>query len=240
MEIEWVQQVPKNAAQVEAVGAKAKELGIALTIHAPYYVNLNSPEPEKLDASIGRCLLALRMAQRCGARSVCVHAAFNLGLPPEKVYENVKRSVAVIMKHKKDFPDVNLGLETMGKPSQFGTLAECLKISNEFGIYPCVDPAHLHARSNGKINSYKEWDDMFDQYETALGKKSLQNMHLHFSGIAYGEKGEKHHLPLRESDAKWKDFLRVLKDRGIGGMCVCESPEMEDDTLLMQKTYASL
>ena len=138
------------------------------------------------------------------------------------------------------FPDVNLALETMGKPSQFGTMDELLRISKEFDIYPCVDPAHLHACINGAINSTKEWNAMFDHYEEFLGKKALGNMHLHFSGIAYGPKGEKHHEPLEESDAKWRDFLQVLKERDIGGICTCESPLMEDDTLLMQRTYENL
>ena len=65
-------------------------------------------------------------------------------------------------------------------------------------------------------------------------------MHMHFSGIAYGLKGEKHHLPLQESDARWKDFLNVLKDRKIEGTLVCESPLLEKDTLLMQRTYKKL
>lgn len=240
MEIEWVQQVPRNVEQVRSVGKRAKELGIMLTIHAPYYVNLNSPEKPKLKASIERCLLALRMGQECGAISVCVHAAFNLGQPPEAVYENVSRAVEEILSHKKDFPDVNLGLETMGKHSQFGTLEECLRISKDFGIYPTLDPAHLHARTNGGFNTKDEWNAMFDLYEKYLGKKSLSHMHIHYSGIAYTDKGERHHLPLEHSDARWRDFLRVLKDRNIGGICVCESPEMEDDTLLLQQTYNRL
>ena len=90
------------------------------------------------------------------------------------------------------------------------------------------------------MNSAKEWNEMFDLYEECLGKKSLQTMHLHFSGIAYGPKGEKHHLPLRESDARWEDFLRVLKKRAIGGICTCESPLMEEDTLLMQRTFEGM
>ncbi len=240
MEIEWVQRVPDNVEQVASVGAKAKELGITLTIHAPYYVNLNSLEPEKLDASIRRCVNALKMGQVVGAVSVCVHAAFNQGLPPKQVYDNVSKAVDKILKHKKFFPDVNLALETMGKHSQFGTLEECLKISKEFDLYPCLDAAHLHARSNGAINSVQEWNEMFDEYASVLGKKSLKKMHLHYSGINYSEKGERNHLPFMESDAKWKDFLKVLKDREIGGVLVCESPEMEDDTLLLQQTYARL
>ena len=65
-------------------------------------------------------------------------------------------------------------------------------------------------------------------------------MHLHFSGIAYGLKGEKNHVPIQESDARWQDFLQVLKDRDVGGVLVCESPLMEVDTQLLQKTFDSL
>lgn len=241
MELEWVQRVPVNPEHMERIGATAKELDITLTVHAPYYINLNSQEPEKIDASKKRILDALAMAQLCGAVSVCVHAAFNQGKSEDEVYENVRRAVDEVMTHKaKLFPDVNLGLETMGKPAQFGTLDEVLRISKEFGMYPVVDPAHMHARSNGAVNTYEEWDEMLDTYQKYLGKKSLSKMHLHFSGIAYGPKGEKHHLELRESDARWEDFLRVLKDRKVGGVCVCESPAMEKDTALLRKTFEAL
>lgn len=240
MELEWVQRVPGNAEHVEAIGIEARKLGITLTVHAPYYVNLNAAEPEKLEASIGRVVSALTMAQIAGALSVVVHPAFYLKNTPEEAYEHVQLAVETIMKQKKQFPDVNLALETMGKPSQFGTVDEVLRISKEFGIYPCIDPAHLHARSNGAVNSEKEWNDLFDEYEKVLGKKSLSHMHMHFSGIAYGEKGEKHHLALEESDAEWRTFLQVLKKRKIGGVLVCESPAMENDTMLMRDTFAQL
>lgn len=241
MEIEWVQRVPDNPERMRAIRETAEALGITLTCHAPYYINLNSPEREKLEASKKRILLALRMSEIAGIRSVCVHPAFYLGMEPKKVFDNVRRAVDDIMKHKSSvFPHVNLGLETMGKPTQFGTLEEVLKISQEFDLYPVIDPAHMHARTNGKINSYEEWDEMFDLYEKFLGAKSLKHVHMHFSGIAYGPKGEKHHLPLLESDAKWLEFLQVLKDRKIGGTVVCESPLLEKDTLLMQKYYTEL
>ena len=239
MEMEWVQSVPKNTEHVAAVGEVAANLGIALTVHAPYFVNLNSPEKAKLAASKLRVVSALTMAQIAGARSVVVHAAFYLGQPPEKTMDNVRHAVDDILKHKaKFFPEVNLALETMGKHTQFGTLEEVLQISKEFDLYPCIDPAHMHARTNGKVNSTAEWDEMLDTYADALGKKSLQNMHLHFSGIAYGPKGEKHHVPLEESDARWRDFLRVLNRRRVGGILTCESPLMEDDTVLMQETFS--
>lgn len=241
MEIEWVQNVPGDPARMVEIRKTAEELDIALTVHAPYYVNLNSPEPAKLAASKQRVVKALMMSELAGVRSVCVHAAFYLGMEPEKVYDNIAKAVKDILKEQKAlFPHVNLALETMGKPSQFGTLEEVLKISKEFGIYPCIDPAHLHARTNGKINTTKEWNEMFDLYEKYLGKKSLSYVHMHYSGIEYTAKGERYHLPLQESDARWKDFLGVLKKRKIGGTVVCESPLLEADTLLMQKAYSGL
>lgn len=241
MELEWVQRVPMNEQRMLEINATAKKLGMTLTVHAPYYINLNSPDAATLAASKKRILDALAMSELAGVRSVCVHAAFNLGQPPETVYDNVRRAVDDIMSHKfKVFPSVNLGLETMGKPTQFGTLEEVLRISQEFDIYPVIDPAHMHARTNGLINSTQEWDDMLDLYEQYLGKASLKTMHMHYSGIAYGPKGEKHHLPLQESDARWEDFLKVLKDRHIEGTVVCESPLLEKDTLLMQKSFEKM
>lgn len=241
MEIEWVQSVPKNAEHVAEVGVVAKDLDVVLTVHAPYFVNLNSAEKEKIAASEQRILAALSMAQVCGAVSVCVHAAFNGKDDSATVTDSIRRSTERIMKKKASlFPDVNLAYETMGKHSQWGTLDETLLIAKEFDIYPCVDTAHMHARANGGMNTEKEWEELFDRYAKVLGKKSLKNMHLHYSGIAYGEKGEKNHLPFEESDADWKGFLKVLKRRGIGGVLVCESPEMEDDTMLLQATYDRL
>lgn len=238
MELEWVQRVPMKPERMLVIRETAENLKMYLTCHAPYYINLNSQDPATLAASKKRILDTLQMSELAGIKSACVHPAFYQGMEPAKAYENVRRAVYDIMRYKaKLFPHVNLGLETMGKPAQFGTLEEVLKISAEFGIYPTVDPAHLHARTNGLINSTEEWNDMFDLCEKYLGKKSLKTMHIHFSGIAYGPKGEKHHLPLRESDAEWEDFITVLKKRGIGGTVVCESPLLEKDTLLMQKTY---
>lgn len=241
MEMEWVQRVPMSPERMQEIRETATEIAMTLTVHAPYYINLNSPEKEKLDASIRRILDALSMAQLAGAISVCVHPAFYLGMEPAKAFENVRMATDRIMRHRqKLFPDVNLGFETMGKPTQFGTLEEVLRLSKEFGIYPTVDPAHMHARTNGLINTKKEWEEMFDLYEKYLGKKSLKHMHMHYSGIAYSVKGEKHHVPLLESDAKWKDFLSVVKKRGAEGVLVCESPLLEKDTLLLQQTFKKL
>jgi len=241
MELEWVQSVPKNPERMEEIRETAEELDMYLTVHAPYFVNLNAKEKEKLEASKKRILAAMEMGQLAGAHSVCVHPAFYLGMDPKKAYENVRHATDdILTRSKKKKLKINLAFETMGKGTQFGTLEEVLKLSKEFGIYPCIDSAHMHARTNGKWNSAKEWDEMLDLYQKYLGKKSLKYVHMHFSGIEYTAKGERRHLPLKESDAKWKDFLKVLKKRKVEGSLICESPLLEKDTLLMQKTYSRI
>lgn len=240
MEMEWVQSVPKNPDHVAEIGALARSLKFALTVHASYFINLNSEDPSKLEASKKRIIDALSMAQIAGAVSVCVHAAFYNGREHEAL-DNVRRATESILKHKSAlFPDVNLAYETMGKHTQFGTVEEVLSVSKEFDQYPCIDVSHLHARANGAMNSVKEWNELLDAYEAALGKQSLQSMHIHLSGIEYTEKGERKHLPLEDSDMKWREFLCVLRQRSVGGILVCESPAMEEDTLLLQRSYTAL
>jgi deoxyribonuclease-4 len=239
--MEWVQSVPKNVEHMALIRELASDLDISLTVHAPYFINLNSKEKDKLAASKFRILSALRMAQLAGAWSVCVHAAFYQGSSSEETLKRVMDATHDILKHRsKDFPDVNLAYETMGKPTQFGTYDELFAIAEEFDIFPCVDFAHIHARCNGGENSTAEWQAQLDRYAKALGKKSLKKMHMHYSGINYTEKGERNHLPFPESDAKWKDLLKVLKEYGIGGTLVVESPLLEEETSLLAAAFARL
>ncbi|MCH8329285.1 MAG: hypothetical protein IIB81_02745, partial [Nanoarchaeota archaeon] len=128
--------------------------------------------------------------------------------------------------------------ETTGKGSQFGNIDEILRLSQEFNnVMPCVDFAHVHARSGGKYNSYKEFCSILENIEKSLGKKGLENMHIHFTGIAYGEKGEKHHLNLKESDLKYKELVKALKDYKVNGVAISESPNIEGDALLVKGVY---
>jgi len=105
---------------------------------------------------------------------------------------------------------------------------------------PCIDFAHFHARTNGKYNTYKEFASILEAIEKKLGRKGIDNMHMHITGIAYGPKGEKNHLTLEESDLKYQELLKALKDFKVKGIAISESPNIEGDALLMQKTYEKL
>jgi len=241
MEIEFVQGVKMGEAGARLVADTAQSEGVKLSAHGPYFINLNAREPEKINASQERILQTARIAAICGAESIVFHAAYYLGDPPEKTYGAVKRYLAQVMNQlKRENNRVWVRLEVMGKPSEFGTIDEVLNLCTELdGVGICVDFAHWHARSGG-FNSYPEFASVLQKIKQRLGDEALYNMHIHVSGIAYGKKGEIKHLNLKESDLQYIELLKALKDYEAKGLVICESPNLEEDALLLQETYHKL
>jgi len=242
MELEFVHSVNITKEKAPEIKKTAEENNVVLTCHAPYFINLNSLEKEKITASIGRILNSARILNLCGGYSVCFHAGFYMGQNPKNVYDTIKRNLKEISSTlKKEGSNIWIRPETTGKETQFGNVDEILQLSQELdNVMPCVDFAHFHARTNGKYNTYKEFAGILENIEKKLGKEGLENMHIHITGIAYGEKGEKHHLTLKESDLKYMELLKALKDFKVKGVVVSESPNIEEDALLMQKVYGKL
>ena len=220
MEIEFVRQIYIKKDATASIAEVAKKNNILLTCHAPYFINLNAKEKKKLYASYGYISNSAIIISLCGGWSACFHAGYYMKDPAPAVYKIWVR------------PEVS------GRVSQFGSLQEILKLSQELDqVAPCIDFSHLHARTNGKFNTLEEFRQIHTEVEKALGKEGLQNMHIHVSGIAYGEKGEKNHLILKESDMNYKDLCKVWKEFKVKGVVVCESPNIEKDALLLKKTY---
>ena len=241
MELEFVQGVRMSRENATLVGETAAKTGIKLSAHAPYFINFNAHEPEKIRASQDRLLQTARIASLCQAESIVFHAAFYLGDPPEKAYTTVKKYLEeVISQLRRENNRVWIRPEIMGKLSEFGTIEEVLNLSTELeGVAPCLDFAHWHARS-GESNSYQEFVSILKQVEQQLGRAALDNMHIHASGIAYGKKGEIKHLNLKESDFQYTELLKALNDYDAKGIVICESPNLEEDALLLQATYNTL
>ena len=241
LEVEFVQGVRMSKETAQQIAVVAANRNIRLSVHAPYFINLHAHELEKVQASQVRLMQSARAASLCGARDVAFHAAYYMGISPEKTYDVVKKYLLeVIEQLTKEKIDVTLRPEVMGKLSQFGTLDELLNLSTEMnGVSPCIDFAHWHART-GKYNSYEEFSGVLAKIEKRLGKKALENMHIHVAGIAYGNKGELNHLNLQDSDFKYEELLRALNDFRVGGLLICESPNLEDDARLLQTTYINL
>jgi len=242
MEVEFVQGVRMSPQVAVSVGELATRKKVALTAHGPYFINLNAIEPQKVHMSKERILQTARIAALFGARSITFHAAFYLKNTPAETYATVKRHLQdVVNILRKEGNKVTISPEVTGKPSQFGTLEELLKLSSEMeGVAFCLDFSHWHART-GKANSYQEFLDILDQIEKKLGRQALDNMHIHLSGIAYGKKGEIKHLMLPDSDFQYAELLKALKERKAKGVVISESvPYLENDALLLQQTYRAL
>ncbi|MCP2520408.1 TIM barrel protein [Candidatus Aminicenantes bacterium AC-335-B20] len=237
LEIEFVRGVKMSADTAFAVKKRAKEKNIRLSVHAPYFINLNSQEEGKRLASQERILRSARIGHLCGAESVIFHPGF-YGRNPEEAYLKIKKSLQEIRSIlKSENNPIILRPETMGKKTQFGSLTEiinlCLEIEN---VQPCIDFSHLHAR-DGRWNSYEEFYKIIRKIERSLGKDAIKNVHIHISGIDYTEKGEKVHLNLKESDFRYDEWIQVLKDCSVEGIVICESPNLELDALMLKRLY---
>jgi len=238
MELEFVRSINITKEKAPNIKTIAESEKIVLTCHAPYYINLNSMEKAKLEASKKRIIDSARIAKHCGAWSVCFHPGFYMKLEKEKVYEKIKGCLSeIVSKLKSEQNNIWIRPETMGKHTSFGTLNEILKLSSELdNVMPCIDFAHLHAL-NGKNNTYNEFCDILGAVEKVLGKKGLQNIHAHVSGINYTEEGERNHLCLQDSDFNYKELIRALKEYKTQGVVISESPNIEQDALLMKKLF---
>ena len=182
------------------------------------------------------------MAAQCGARNLVFHAAFYHDDAPHVVYERVKAQLQSVTEQlRAESVDVCLRPETSGRPSQFGSLEEVLQLSVELqGIRPCIDFGHLHARASGAINTYAEFGSVLARVVEFLDQGALQDMHMHVQGIAYSRAGERKHLILAESDLRYEELLHTWVDWGVSGTAICESPNLEEDALLLQQAYRGL
>ena len=240
MELEFVHGVRMSDESRVFVKEQAKDF--IITAHGPFYINLNSKEEEKIDASVQRIIDTASVASQAGAFSITYHAAFYMGGDKQTVYNQVKtqtKRIIDVLEHENI--KVWVRPETTGKATQWGDLDEIINLSKEFEqVLPCVDFSHLHARTAGEYNTYDEFSRVLEKMGNEIGQYALENFHGHLAGIEYTAKGERQHLNLEQSDMNYKDLLKALKAFNVKGAIVCESPNIEDDCLLLKKFYTAL
>lgn len=242
IEIEFVHGVKMSSQNIKEVIELAKPNNMILTAHAPFYVNLNSQEPEKTQASIERIIETARMGKTLGLYSIVFHAAYYMGMNKEDVYSKVKSGFEQILQVVNDENiDIFVRPETTGKATQWGDLDEVIRLSKEFDkVLPCIDFSHLYARTIGGYNSYDDFCQILEKIGNELGDFALNNFHAHIAGIEFTPKGERRHLIFNESEFNYKDLLKAMKKFDIKGVVVCESPNIEEDTKILADYYSSL
>ncbi len=214
------------------IGAKAKELGIDLTIHGQYWINLNSNDEEKIEKSKERILKCLKVGTWLSAKRVIFHPGFYSKMSPEETYENIKSNILDIMKTAKTKGYTpKLAPEIMGKVNVFGSIDEIFKLKKETGCDMCIDFAHILAR-------YKEYK--FDETLNKVKKAKMDNIHIHFSGIVYGEKGEKKHKQATQKE--WEMLLNKLNKNvpELEITVISESPNPIKDASLANKIFSKI
>lgn len=242
IELEFVHGVRMSEDSQNVVKKLSKEKNMVVTAHGPYYINLNAKESDKIDASVTRIIDTALMADKVGAYSITYHAAFYMGNDKEVVFDRVKKQTERIIDIvEKEGLKVWIRPETTGKGTQWGDLDEIVRLSKEFKqVLPCVDFAHLHARTGGELNSYDDFCKMFEKIGNEIGQYALENFHAHLAGIAYSAKGEKNHLNFEDADMNYKDLLKAFKKFNVKGALVCESPNIEEDCKMLKEFYLNL
>jgi deoxyribonuclease-4 len=217
----------KNKDDGLKIGKAAKRLGVFLSIHAPYYVNLNSKEDEKIEASKKRILKCCEVGSWLGAKRVVFHPGFYSGMKSEEAAIKIREGIFEMKKIIEDKGwEIELCPEVMGKKNVFGSIDEIADLVNTTGCGFCIDIAHVLAR-------YGKYE--FEKIKDAFPRKKW---HCHFSGIIYGDKGEKKHK-LTEI-GEWKKVLKFLKKLDKDVVIVCESPDAVGDSVVGKRIWEGM
>ena len=241
MQLEFAHGVRMKEEVSSGLRKVSYELGVPLTSHGPYYINLNAREQDKIDSSVERIIQTAKISDLCGAESMTFHAAFYMKDSPLDVFDLVEKSINVIEERLSRLDiEIELRPELTGKTSQFGSLEELISLTkNVESCRPCMDFSHLYART-GKFNTEEEFDAVLEVLSNELGAEALKNMHIHISGISTNSKGDLKHLNLEKSNFDWKALLNSLKRNGCEGYMICNSPNLEEDALMLKNYYHSI
>ena len=230
-----------------ALGRQAQEHGVALSLHAPYFINLANPDPESQEKTIGYITSSCLVADQMGATRVVIHSgalmkrtreeAMNIALP------FLKEIVAVCQ--DQGFGHITLCPETMGKINQLGDLDEVLRLCQVHeSLIPCVDFGHLYARSLGKDEGAEAVERMLSRMESELGTDRASRFHSHFSHIEFTPNGgEKCHRTFDDDGGygpAWEPLAQAVAQRGWSPTFICESAGTQaEDALTMKRIYQS-
>lgn len=238
-ELGWVQSVRAAEETCRLIKETASAMDVAISVHAPYFINLNADE-EEWPKSRKRLMDAAYFGNLAGATDIIFHPGSYFGKEPKDVLPlAIERLNECVVELRKAGNPATLRPESMGKSAMIGSVEDVLEMSRLIkGVEPCLDFAHLHARAgDGSMNSFDEWTNILRRYADILGKDSLKRLHIHLSGIEYTAKGEKNHLPIRESDLNTDDLFKALKTLNCGGRIVCESPILEEDAIFLRDAW---
>ena len=244
--VNWINSIGLNAYEylmtygartrpevAKKIKEEAKKLGVALSVHAPYYIVFTSDKENVFDNSVKEMVKTLNLAELMGAEKVVFHPGYNnVPNPSERVIKGIRKVKTLYNGKVKILP------ETMGKKSQFGSLKDILYICKETNCEPCLDFAHLHAREGGSLNSSEDFRKIILKVKKVLGLRVVKRLHCHFSPVEFNEKGEKKHRSYfeREYFPHFEHFLPIIKEFNMKPTLISESRDSQDGAALEMKS----
>ncbi len=230
-----------SSAMLSSIGKAASEAGVKMSFHTPYFISLSGVVEEKRLNSIRYIRESLDAAHLLGAGTIVIHTGSAANISRDEAMrlaaDTLVRTLAEV-----DTYGIKLGLETMGKQNQLGTLDEVLELCRiDKSFVPVIDFGHLNARECGGVfNSADDYMRVFEKIDQALGAEVAEKLHCHFSKIEWTPKGEKRHLTF-EDDVYGPDFeplCDAIIKLGVSPTIICESAGTQSsDALLMKKYY---
>lgn len=235
-------QIQKEGA--EEFGLKAKEEDVWLSLHGSYFINFCG-EKKVVEASKKRLISCATAAEWMKAHVVVFHPGFYGRRTREEAYkicvENLKETVKTMI--SLGIKNTKIGPETMGKPSQLGSLGEVVDICKEVEqTQLVVDWSHLHAREFGRFRRVDDFRKVVERIEDSLGIEATRNMHCHFTKIEFTDKGERRHHPLNEAryGPDFEKLAKIVVEFKLRPVIISESPLLDLDAIKMRDTLRTL
>ena len=236
--VRWGAKPQVRREEAEKLGSMAKENDVLLSLHGSYFINLCGGK-ETVDASKDRLIACATASQWMGSKIVVFHPGFYGRKSPREVFKECLEALKDVVERLRalGISDVKLGPETMGKPTQFGSLEEVLALCEQVEqTQPVIDWAHLHARDHGRFKTVDDFRVVVEEIERRLGTEAVKNMHCHFTKVEFTDKGEKCHHTMDEAGygPEFEMLAKVIADFKLNPVIISESPVLDVDAIKMR------
>ncbi len=228
--------------KAKQLGELAKEKGITLSLHAPYYISMSSVEEEKRYNSVNYILASARAVNAMGGNRIIVHTGSCGKISREEALELAKDTMRMSLDalDNEGLSHIHICPETMGKVNQLGTLYEVLELCKlDERLIPCIDFGHLNARDLGILKTTQDFEEIFTQIRDNLGSERLKSFHSHFSKIEYSQGGEKRHLTFEDTvyGPNFEPVMELTAKYGCSPVFICESAGTQAEDAKQMKDY---
>jgi len=224
------------------LGKLAKEKGITLSLHAPYYISMSSVEKEKRLNSVNYILSSAEAVNAMGGNRIVVHTGSCGKISREEALTLALDTMRIALKALDDngLSNVHICPETMGKINQLGTLEEVISLCElDERLIPCIDFGHLNARTGGGLKTFADFENIFNMIENRLGEERLKCFHSHFSKIEYTAGGEKKHLTFSDDvfGPNFEPVMELIYKKDCSPTIICESDGTQAEDARTMKLY---